>query len=116
MILNALWLRRMRLDRVLRTIATRGARFETRPLGDRLCSMAAQHRVRDGWRLFWDVGYWLDYEDADEALDAYCALASLPAFQEDVRRPRIFRRRDGKTIFGDSEAPPAEGGVRLLGR
>lgn len=61
--------------------------------------MPAQKRVLDGYRLFWDVGWWLDYDDADEALDACLALSSLPAFQEDIRRPRIFRVRNGEIRF-----------------
>jgi hypothetical protein len=59
----------------------------------------AQHRVWNGYRVVWDVGWWLEYADADEALDACLALSSLPAFQEDVRRPRVFRVREGQAVF-----------------
>lgn len=67
--------------------------------------MPAQHRAQNGYRVFWDIGYSLDYEDADEALDFYCAMAEHPWHQEDIRRPRIFRVRNGELILRD-EMPP----------
>lgn len=61
--------------------------------------MAALRKVWNGYRVVWDVGWWLDYEDADKALDLYLSLRDLPAFQEDIRRPQLFRVSAGKLIL-----------------
>lgn len=53
-------------------------------------------KIKNGYRVVWDLGFCLDYEDADEALDLYCRLSVLPAFQEDVRRPLVLSIKDGE--------------------
>lgn len=55
--------------------------------------------VTNGYRVVWDLGYYIDTEDADYALDLYLGLCKLPAFLEDLRRPRIVRVSEGELIF-----------------
>lgn len=55
--------------------------------------------VKNGYRVVWDIGWWLEYETADEALDLYLALRGLPAFQDDLFRPRIVRVQNGELQF-----------------
>lgn len=66
----------------------------------------ATPHVWNGYRVVWDLGWWLDYENADTALDLYCALSKLPAFQEEPYRPVIVPIRGGVLQFGP---PPASG-------
>lgn len=58
--------------------------------------MPAEHQVRDGYRVVWDIGWWLDYAYYQEAWQLYCALADRPAFQDEPFRPRIVAIRDGE--------------------
>lgn len=58
--------------------------------------MGAQHRVRDGYRVVWDIGWWLDYVYYQEAWRLYWALVRRPAFQEEPFTPRIVAIRDGE--------------------
>lgn len=56
--------------------------------------------VENGYRVVWGVGFWLDYTSADEALDLYCALEPLPAFEDELLRPRIVPIRGGELTLG----------------
>lgn len=56
-------------------------------------------QVENGYRVVWDTGYFLDYDTYDEAHDMFCALEKLPAFQEEMLKPKIVPIRDGELLF-----------------
>lgn len=50
----------------------------------------------NGYRVVWFPGYWIDHATYDEAHAMFCALESLPAFRDELFRPRIVKIRDGR--------------------